>query len=108
MIQSNVNNQFYFLGIYHNQAFFRNTKSMKQISFTYDGQLPAIGKVVTIIFGSRPRVIYTQPITIADQERNIEIAMSEYGQTNAKYKLYRAIARRERRNSLKYQHSYFC
>ena len=108
MLHSSLNNQFYFLGIYHNQAYFRNTRSMKQISFTYDGQLPAIGKVVTIIFGSRPKVIFSQPITIADQERNIEIAMSEYGQTNAKRKLYRAMARRERRNSLKYQYKYFC
>ena len=49
-------------------------------------ELPEVGTIVTVIFGSKPKVIWTHKTTIEDTARNIEIAMSQYGQTNAKAK----------------------
>lgn len=111
-----TNNQFYFLGIYNNQAFFRNTVTMKQVSFAYSNELPEVGTVVTIIFGSRPKVIFSQPRdTQATYANNIAIAMSNYGQNKvskaigrAKGRQVLAEARKSYRNSLKYGYHYFC
>jgi hypothetical protein len=98
-------NKYYYLGSYNGQSFFRNTVTLKQVSFKYQGNLPEVGTVVTIIFGSRPRVIFSQPRN--EQEvfaNNIAIAMSNYGQAQTRQAYGKAIgkANRSYRNSIKY------
>lgn len=108
MLHSRLNNQFYYLGQYNGQHYFRNTVSYRQIVIDYAGELPEVGTTVTIIFGMNLKVIWTHKRTMAQEARNIEIAMSAYGQSNAKAKLARAMARRSYRNNLKYSYQYFC